>query len=58
MLIERLTWAIIELTHPTKPANNAEVVAVLEDALADALKREEQQRQLKKAFIRTAKVMG
>lgn len=58
MLIERLTAAIIEMTHPTKAPDRALVIEILEAALADALKRDEAQRQLKKAFLRTAMVQG
>lgn len=56
MLIERLTQAIVELTNVH--GNKDKAVAILEDALAEALKQYEHERQLKKAFIRTARVMG
>lgn len=56
MLIERLTAAIVELTNIN--GNKQKAIGMLEDALAEALKQDERQRQQKKAFLRTARVMG
>jgi hypothetical protein len=56
MLIERLTWAIIE-NDLDKP-NRKDISDVLNQALADALRREEAAQKLKAGLLRTAQVMG
>lgn len=57
MLIERLTWAIVELTQRYDPTLE-KVIHVLNEALGEAIKSNEKCRQQKKALIRTARVMG
>lgn len=58
MLIERLTWAIVELTQLYHKPDMEKVIEVLHEVLGEAIKNNERCRQQKKALIRTARVMG
>ncbi len=57
-LIERLTWAIVELSNPVGKPDIAKVTEVLQDALVQALLTKEKEETLKKALIMQTKLMG
>ena len=56
-LTQRITWAIVELETETSP-DRKQIIDVLEDALAQAITQEFNQRLTRNALIRTAKVIG
>lgn len=57
-LIDRLTWAIVEISNPVGQPDLAKIGAVLNEALELAILTHGAEERLKATLIKTAQVMG